>query len=56
MKEKELEKTFEELGVCTELVEACESLNWKTPSKIQVEAIPYALEGRTLSFCIKFIL
>ncbi|XP_073001721.1 DEAD-box ATP-dependent RNA helicase 10 [Typha latifolia] len=39
-------KTFADLGVCKELVEACESLGWKTPSKIQVESIPYALQGR----------
>ncbi|PKA52243.1 DEAD-box ATP-dependent RNA helicase 10 [Apostasia shenzhenica] len=39
-------KTFKSLGVCDELVEACESLGWKTPTKIQVEAIPHALEGR----------
>ncbi|KAJ3680224.1 hypothetical protein LUZ60_016502 [Juncus effusus] len=45
-KEREEEKTFAELGVCPELVEACESLNWTVPSKIQVESIPYALEGR----------
>ncbi|KAJ4800493.1 ATP-dependent rRNA helicase RRP3 [Rhynchospora pubera] len=46
--EKEQDKTFAEIGVCAELVEACEALNWKTPSKIQAEAIPYALEGRDL--------
>ncbi|PKU76796.1 DEAD-box ATP-dependent RNA helicase 10 [Dendrobium catenatum] len=40
------ERTFKSLGVCDQLVEACESLGWKTPSKIQVEAIPHALEGR----------
>ncbi|PKA62643.1 DEAD-box ATP-dependent RNA helicase 10 [Apostasia shenzhenica] len=39
-------KTFKSLGVCDEMVEACESLGWKTPTKIQVEAIPHALEGR----------
>jgi superfamily II DNA/RNA helicase len=48
VKEKEQEKSFAELGVCAELVEACESLNWKIPSKIQAEAIPYALDGKTL--------
>ncbi|KAH0455464.1 hypothetical protein IEQ34_015496 [Dendrobium chrysotoxum] len=40
------ERTFKSLGVCDQLVEACESLGWKTPSKIQVEAIPHALEGK----------
>ncbi|XP_020110682.1 DEAD-box ATP-dependent RNA helicase 10 isoform X1 [Ananas comosus] len=39
-------KTFAGLGVCEELVEACKSLGWETPSKIQAEAIPYALQGR----------
>lgn len=43
------EKTFAELGVCTELAEACESFNWKIPSEIQAEAIPYALEGELFS-------
>lgn len=39
-------KTFRDLGVCEQLVEACDILGWKTPSKIQIEAIPHALEGR----------
>lgn len=38
--------TFESLGVCGQLAEACESLGWKTPSRIQADAIPHALEGR----------
>ncbi|KAK8969189.1 DEAD-box ATP-dependent RNA helicase 10 [Platanthera guangdongensis] len=38
--------TFQSLGVCGQLVEACESLGWKTPSRIQADAIPHALEGR----------
>ncbi|XP_023550704.1 DEAD-box ATP-dependent RNA helicase 10-like [Cucurbita pepo subsp. pepo] len=41
-------KTFQSLGICEQLVEACESLGWKNPSKIQVEAIPHALEGKDL--------
>lgn len=40
--------SFKSLGVCEQLVEACENLGWKTPSKIQVEAIPHALEGKDL--------
>lgn len=28
------------------LCEACEQLGWKCPTKIQVEAIPVALEGQ----------
>ncbi|KAK9291205.1 hypothetical protein L1049_009393 [Liquidambar formosana] len=40
--------SFKGLGICDQLVEACENLGWKTPSKIQVEAIPHALEGKDL--------
>ncbi|KAL5744854.1 hypothetical protein ACOSP7_027732 [Xanthoceras sorbifolium] len=46
--EKEEVKTFKELGLRDELIEACESLGWTTPSKIQAEAIPHALEGKDL--------
>ncbi|GKV29335.1 hypothetical protein SLEP1_g38270 [Rubroshorea leprosula] len=46
--EKEEIKSFKALGLCDELVEACESLGWKTPTKIQIEAIPHALEGKDL--------
>ncbi|XP_023534735.1 DEAD-box ATP-dependent RNA helicase 10-like [Cucurbita pepo subsp. pepo] len=41
-------KTFKDLGICEQLVEACDSLGWKNPSKIQAEAIPHALEGKDL--------
>ncbi|CAN7080691.1 unnamed protein product [Brassica oleracea var. botrytis] len=44
--ENEVVKTFEELGVREELVKACERLGWKNPTKIQTEALPYALEGK----------
>ncbi|XP_019192520.1 PREDICTED: DEAD-box ATP-dependent RNA helicase 10 [Ipomoea nil] len=44
----EEEKTFKELGVCDQLVEACENLGWKTASKIQAETIPHALEGKDI--------
>lgn len=37
--------SFKELGVCEQLVEACDSLGWKTPSKIQALVLPHALEG-----------
>ncbi|KAB1226374.1 DEAD-box ATP-dependent RNA helicase 10 [Morella rubra] len=43
-----VDKTFKDLGVCDQLVEACESLGWKNPSKIQAEAIPHALDGNDL--------
>ncbi|KAL3503747.1 hypothetical protein ACH5RR_038196 [Cinchona calisaya] len=41
-------KSFEELGVCSQLVEACENLGWKEPTKIQIEAVPHALQGNDL--------
>nr|AAO63439.1 At5g60990 [Arabidopsis thaliana]BAC42444.1 putative replication protein A1 [Arabidopsis thaliana] len=44
--ENEVVKTFAELGVREELVKACERLGWKNPSKIQAEALPFALEGK----------
>ncbi|KAJ9139604.1 hypothetical protein P3X46_030323 [Hevea brasiliensis] len=46
--EKEEVKTFKDLGICEQLLEACDSLGWKNPTKIQVEAIPHALEGKDL--------
>lgn len=38
--------TFKDLGVVDTLCDACEKLKWKTPSKIQREAIPVALQGK----------
>ncbi|KAG8641047.1 DEAD-box ATP-dependent RNA helicase 10 [Manihot esculenta] len=46
--EKEEVKTFKDLGICEQLLEACDDLGWKNPTKIQVEAIPHALEGKDL--------
>lgn len=40
--------TFEELGVCKTLCEQCKSLNFQKPSKIQAQAIPYALAGKDI--------
>ncbi|KAJ6406282.1 hypothetical protein OIU84_009915, partial [Salix udensis] len=45
---EEAVKTFADLGICEQLVEACERLGWKNPTKIQVEAIPHALQGKDL--------
>ncbi|XP_019233431.1 PREDICTED: DEAD-box ATP-dependent RNA helicase 10-like isoform X2 [Nicotiana attenuata] len=45
---KEEAKSFKELGVSDQLIEACDNLGWKTPSKIQAEAIPHAFEGKDL--------
>uniref|UniRef100_A0A3P9I9H2 Probable ATP-dependent RNA helicase DDX47 n=1 Tax=Oryzias latipes TaxID=8090 RepID=A0A3P9I9H2_ORYLA len=39
-------KTFKDLGVTDVLCEACDQLGWKSPTKIQVEAIPVALQGK----------
>ncbi|VDO38789.1 unnamed protein product [Haemonchus placei] len=33
-------------GVCDALCEACDRLDWKTPTKIQIAALPHALSGR----------
>jgi ATP-dependent RNA helicase DDX47/RRP3 len=38
--------SFKDLGIVDVLVEACERLQWKKPTKIQKEAIPLALEGK----------
>lgn len=38
--------TWEEMGLIDTLCEACKSLKWKAPSKIQREAIPLALQGK----------
>ncbi|KAK3148538.1 hypothetical protein QOZ80_3BG0296300 [Eleusine coracana subsp. coracana] len=43
-----LASTFAELGLCPELVEACDAMQWKQPTRIQAETIPHALEGRDL--------
>ncbi|XP_030058942.1 putative ATP-dependent RNA helicase DDX47 [Microcaecilia unicolor] len=45
---REEKKTFKELGVTDVLCEACEQLGWKQPTKIQLEAIPLALQGRDI--------
>ncbi|KAI8937303.1 ribosomal RNA processing protein [Plenodomus lindquistii] len=39
-------KTFADLGVREELCDACENLKFTTPTPIQTQAIPLALEGR----------
>ncbi|XP_060198484.1 DEAD-box ATP-dependent RNA helicase 10-like [Lycium barbarum] len=45
---KEEVKSFKELGVCDQLIEACDNLGWKTPSKIQAETLPHAFEAKDL--------
>jgi ATP-dependent RNA helicase DDX47/RRP3 len=39
-------KTFADLGLIPELVQACEKLGFKNPTPIQCESIPVALNGR----------
>ncbi|XP_066563752.1 putative ATP-dependent RNA helicase DDX47 [Amia ocellicauda] len=46
--EPDTPRSFKDLGVTEVLCEACEQLGWKNPTKIQVEAIPVALEGRDI--------
>ncbi|CAK7355432.1 unnamed protein product [Dovyalis caffra] len=46
--EKEEVKSFKDLGICDQLIEACDNLGWRNPTKIQLEAMPHALEGKDL--------
>lgn len=46
--DKATAKSFEELGIIQPLCEACRTLNFKTPTPIQSESIPYALQGRDI--------
>lgn len=36
---------FGELGLCPQLAEAAAGLGWKTPSSIQIQAVPHLLQG-----------
>jgi len=40
--------TFSQLGLGPELCEACEKMGFTKPTKIQKEALPYALKGRDI--------
>lgn len=40
--------SFAELGICPEILEAIEVLGFETPSSIQQQAIPAALEGKDI--------
>ncbi|KAJ1961091.1 ribosomal RNA processing protein, partial [Dispira parvispora] len=40
--------TFESLGVLPQLCDACDKLEFKEPTEIQKEAIPWALQGRDI--------
>jgi ATP-dependent RNA helicase DDX47/RRP3 len=41
-------KTFKSLGLIDPLLEALEQMNFKTPTDIQLEALPHALQGRDI--------
>ncbi|KAG9305689.1 hypothetical protein G9A89_022611 [Geosiphon pyriformis] len=43
---EEKQVTFASLGIIDSLCQACVKLNYKNPTEIQVEAIPWALQGR----------
>lgn len=43
-----LPKNFKELGIIDQLCEACDTLGYKSPTSIQAEAVPLALQGRDL--------
>ena len=43
--EEEKTMTFKSLGLCDQLVEAVDELQWKSPTPIQLQVIPHALEG-----------
>lgn len=45
---KKYPSTFQELGVIDALCEACDALGYKSPTPIQAESIPLALQGRDM--------
>jgi ATP-dependent RNA helicase DDX47/RRP3 len=40
--------TFRSLGLIDPLLEALEQVNYRTPTEIQIEALPHALQGRDI--------
>ncbi|KAK5135252.1 ribosomal RNA processing protein [Meristemomyces frigidus] len=47
-KDVEITKSFADLGVTEALCEACAALGYKTPTAIQTESIPIALDGKDI--------
>ena len=43
-------QSFRDLGLMEALCEACIALSYKKPTKIQKEAIPFALQGKRFTF------
>lgn len=43
--EEENTTSFKSLGLCDQLVEAVAELQWKSPTPIQAEVLPPALQG-----------
>ena len=43
---KKAKEAFIGIGVCEELATAAADLGWKTPSEIQAQSIPQALQGK----------
>ena len=48
VEEAEEEVTFASIGIVAPLCEACAALGWTSPTPIQREALPPALEGRDI--------
>ena len=47
-KDKTEVKSFHDLGIIKPLVDACTALGWTTPTAIQKQAIPLALQNKDL--------
>jgi hypothetical protein len=41
-------QTFQSLGVCDALLDACQALEWKTATQIQASVLPEAFAGRDI--------
>jgi ATP-dependent RNA helicase DDX47/RRP3 len=44
--------TFGSLGLSQSLVEAANAVGWKTPTQIQQESIPVAIQGTPFTSCL----
>nr|CCC93770.1 putative ATP-dependent DEAD/H RNA helicase [Trypanosoma congolense IL3000] len=44
--EESKDTTFKSLGLCEELIKACDEAGWRMPTRIQVATIPVVAEGR----------